>query len=47
MAASTHSGGSMTSLATFGARLGLALIFILAGSLGPDSWLGERQSGAR
>lgn len=37
----------MTSLATLGARLGLALIFILAGSLGPDSWLGERQAGVR
>lgn len=37
----------MTSLATFGARLGLALVFVLAGSLGPDSWLGERQAGGR
>ena len=37
----------MTSLATLPARLGLALIFIIAGSLGPDSWLGERQAGAR
>ena len=37
----------MSSLATLPARLGLALIFIIAGSLGPDSWLGERQAGAR
>lgn len=37
----------MPSLATLPARLGLALIFILAGSLGPDSWLGERQGGGR